>query len=295
MYTLFRFLPLMLSDLVPEGDSVWAFMLDYFNLVEMLLSPAFEEEDISILGVLIHNHLSLFAQTFTDSSMIFKQDHLVHYPRVIRSSGPLLYLSVLRYERKHQFFKKLANNICNFKNLTKSLAMRHQIAQFVDWRNGLPVKEDDFPGAKLVNFSEFFKCEDLDADEKFKNCNVLISKHAQIRGTRYNSNEAIIISISDDNVPVFGLIKHILVNNTHVYFFVVNLKIHFYDSHSRAYAVTQDSAHKFSFVAYSDVFDFHPLSLHSCFLESCQLSHICLRHRLVFNNYASLFDSVSCE
>ena len=81
MYTLFRFLPLMLSDLVPEGDSVWAFKLEYFNIVEMLLSPAFEEEDISILGVLIHNHLSLFAQTFTDSSMIFKQHHMVHYPR----------------------------------------------------------------------------------------------------------------------------------------------------------------------------------------------------------------------
>ena len=85
MYTLFRFLTLMLSDLVPEGDSVWAFMLDYFNLVEMLLSPAFEGEDISILGVLFHSHLSLFAQSITDSSMIFKQHDMVLYPRVIRS------------------------------------------------------------------------------------------------------------------------------------------------------------------------------------------------------------------
>ena len=71
--------------------------------------------------------------------------------------------------------------------------MRHQITQFVDWRSGLPVKEDDFPGAKLVNFPEFFKCEYLDVDEKFKNCNVLISKHAQIKYTRCNSNEAVII------------------------------------------------------------------------------------------------------
>ena len=94
----------------------------------------------------------------------------------------------------------------------------------------MPVNEDEFPGAKLVKFSEFFKCEELDVYEKIKNCNVLISKHAQIKGNSYNSNEAIIISVSDDNVPGFVLIKHILVNNTHVYFDVVNLKMNFYDS-----------------------------------------------------------------
>ena len=123
MNILFRFLHLMPSDLVPEGDPVLDFMLDYFNLVEMSLSPAFEEEDISIIGVLIHNHLSLFAQTFTDSNTIFKKNYKYHYSRVIRSCGPLLYLSVLRYKRKHQFFKRLANNICNFKNLTKNCAV----------------------------------------------------------------------------------------------------------------------------------------------------------------------------
>ena len=295
MYTLFRFLPLMLSDLVPEGNSVWAFLLNYFNLVEMLLSPAFDEDDISILGVLVHNHLNLFSEVFPDSSVIFKQHHLIHYPTVIRSCGPLLYLSVLRYERKHQFFKKLANNICNFKNLTKSLAMRHQIAQFVDWRNGLPVKKDDFPGARLVEFSEFFKSEDCKTEEKFKNCNVLISKHAVIKGTRYNINEAVIKSISSQSEPEFGLIKHILVDKTDIYFVVVNLKLHYYDAHSRSYAVTQEASGQFSFIAYADLFDYHPLSLHSCFLNTCKFSHICLRHRLSYNNYASYFDSESCN
>ena len=114
MYTLFRFLPLMLSDLVPEGNSVWAFLLDFFNLVEMLLSPAFDEDDISILGVLVHNHLNLFSEVFPHSSVIFKQHHLIHYPTVIRSCGPLLYLSVLRYERKPQFFFKIGKQYLQF-------------------------------------------------------------------------------------------------------------------------------------------------------------------------------------
>ena len=90
MYYLFRFLPLILSDMVPEDNSVCAFLLDYFNLVEMLLSPAFDDEDdISILVVLVHNHLNLFSEVFPDSSVIFKQHHLIHYPSVIRS--PVIY------------------------------------------------------------------------------------------------------------------------------------------------------------------------------------------------------------
>ena len=218
---------------------------------------------------------------FPDSSVIFKQQHLIHYPTVIRSCGPPLYLSVLRYERKHQFFKKLANNICNFKNLTKSLAVRHQIAQFVDWRNGLPVKEDDFSGARLVEFSEFFKSEDCKTEEPFKNCNVLISKHAVIKGTLYNINEAVIKSISSQSEPEFGLIKHILVDKTDIYFVVVILKLHYYDSHSRSYAVMHESSCQFSFIAHADLFDYHPLSLHSCFLNTCIFSHICLRHDLL--------------
>ena len=128
--------------------------------------------------------------------------------------------------------------------------MRHQIAQFVDWKNGLPVKEDDFPGARLVEFSEICKTE-----EKFKNCNVLISKHAVIKGTRYNINEAVIKSISSQSEPEFGLIKHILVDKTDIYFVVVNLKLHYYDAHSRSYAVTQEASGQFSFIAYADLFD----------------------------------------
>ena len=146
--------------------------------------------------------------------------------------------------------------------------MRHQIAQFVDWRNGLPVKEDNFPGARLLKFSEFFESEDSKTEERFKNFNVLISKHAVFKGTLYNINEAVIKSISSQIEPEFALIKRILVDKTVIYFVVVNLKLQYYDAHSRSYAVTQESSCQFSFIAYADLFDYHPFSLHSCFLTT---------------------------
>ena len=110
--------------------------------------------------------------------------------------------------------------------------MRHQIAQFVDWRNGLPVNEGNFPGARLENFTAIFKSKNCKTEEKLKNCNVLIFDHAVIKGTRYTINEAVIKSISPQSEPEFGLIKHILVNKTDIYFVVVNLKLHYYDAHS---------------------------------------------------------------
>ncbi len=43
--------------------------------------------------------------------------------------GPFLHLSCIRFEGKHQYFKKLSTVVCNFKNITKSLAIRHQLRQ----------------------------------------------------------------------------------------------------------------------------------------------------------------------
>ena len=92
----------------------------------------------------LDEHLSLFVELFPDSSVVFKQHRLIHYPNVLRASGPFVYQSVLRYERKHQFFKRLTHNICNFKNISKSLSLRHQICQFNDWRHSPPFKKTWF-------------------------------------------------------------------------------------------------------------------------------------------------------
>ena len=144
MFTLYRFLPLMVYDLVPCTE-VWKFLLDFFDLISFLLSPAFVESDYQQLGVLIReyllivcskilnlpkilsfvsdDHLESYTYLFPLESVTSKQHKLIHFPRILKCSGPFLYQSVLRYERKHQFFKRLTHNICNFKNICKSLAI----------------------------------------------------------------------------------------------------------------------------------------------------------------------------
>lgn len=48
---------------------------------------------------------------------------MIHYPRSIRNIGPILHTWCRRYEAKHNFFKK---QLKSFKNITKTLAKKHQ-------------------------------------------------------------------------------------------------------------------------------------------------------------------------
>ena len=53
MFTLFRFLPLIIGDFIPVMDDTWLFLLDYLYLISYLMSPAFLEADYQVRGVLI--------------------------------------------------------------------------------------------------------------------------------------------------------------------------------------------------------------------------------------------------
>ena len=53
--------------------------------------------------------------------------YIIHYPSIIRKLGPLRSLWCMRFEAKHQYFKRISQRIFNFKNIAKSLANRHQM------------------------------------------------------------------------------------------------------------------------------------------------------------------------
>lgn len=58
MFTLMRFLPLMISDLVTDNVyEYWEFLLDYFDLVYKVLSSSFEQCDADILGTSIGEYV----------------------------------------------------------------------------------------------------------------------------------------------------------------------------------------------------------------------------------------------
>lgn len=60
----------------------------------------------------------------------------------------------MRFEAKHSYFKKLAQNIGNFINVPWTLAMRHQMWGCYNWLNTdtLPHDQPDIgPGTSIVS------------------------------------------------------------------------------------------------------------------------------------------------
>lgn len=55
-----------------------------------------------------------------------KQHYLIHVPSQILKFGPLVKAWAMRFEDKHQQFKKIPKITKNFKNLPKTLSERHQ-------------------------------------------------------------------------------------------------------------------------------------------------------------------------
>ena len=63
IFTLFRFLPLIICDLIPEVNEHWQFLLQYFELVNLLLSPSFLESDLAIMSHQISKQIIFFVRS----------------------------------------------------------------------------------------------------------------------------------------------------------------------------------------------------------------------------------------
>ena len=127
---LIRNLPLIFGDVVSEGDGHWHLLIILLHII--LFTPCITERMTVFLKQLIEDHHQLFKDLYTQKNLIPEHHFMIHYPECICKIGPLLLVWSMRYEAKHKFFK---SSIKNFKNVTKSLAKKHQIAVAYYWES----------------------------------------------------------------------------------------------------------------------------------------------------------------
>ena len=122
MITLFYFLPLLIADkLVPlDPEKLHVYLLPR-KIADTVLSLTVTLSELPHPSDLIEEQHSLFRLCYPDKKLIHKHHRMIHYPRLIRASGPLLRMMVMRFEAKHNFFKRLSSVMCNFKNICISL------------------------------------------------------------------------------------------------------------------------------------------------------------------------------
>lgn len=124
--TLLRLLPLLVGSTVPEGDEVWEVLMELKDVLELALCPSFTDETLDYFMCKISDHRRALLDVFPEIRLSPKHHFVEHYPALVKCFGPLLHLWTMRFEAKHRFFKRVVHDTQNFKNILKTMAVKHQ-------------------------------------------------------------------------------------------------------------------------------------------------------------------------
>lgn len=127
MLCLFRHIPFILFEFRNHHklQDAWKCIQTLLKIVQIAYSSEIMENDIKLLEKSICSHLKLVQKVF-GVNLIPKHHFLTHYGTLIRLMGPLVLMSTIRFESKHQHLKKLIATSNNTINVTKSITQRHQ-------------------------------------------------------------------------------------------------------------------------------------------------------------------------
>lgn len=187
---LFRHLPFILYAFREDISlkEVWPCVTSLLRIVEIVLSTELSNSDLDLLIRQVNIHLN-GVKNLLHEHLRPKHHFLVHYAGIIRKMGPIAHMSMLRWEAKHQQLKKSIKGNMNFRNINKTIAMKHQKALSIN-----SYKDDVVTGRmKLVLDDSPF------LNQHFSNDN---NEIFQINFLRFNNTEFIhnLLFIHDSQV-----------------------------------------------------------------------------------------------
>ncbi|KAM7380069.1 hypothetical protein PAMP_003389 [Pampus punctatissimus] len=195
MLILLKIMPFLLNTI--EKNEYVQFVLDLIEIVQILFAPVLSVQTVLRLRCLIEQHLKMFKQLFPENIIIPKQHYLLHLPGQILSLGPM---SLVKH---NQLFECCQNEI----------GMEHPM--FLHEKELGPVSE--VANMEYVNtkMRDFLGINGIQHTVKVK---WLI-----LNGNKYICDRSLIITNTNETVPVFGFIKNIYVVDSLLYCFEYQL------------------------------------------------------------------------
>ena len=83
MWTLGRFLPLVIGHLVPEDDQYWDNFLCLLDVMDILFARPVTPDACALAEVLISDHHSNFKDLYPHVSITLKMHSMIHMPRLM--------------------------------------------------------------------------------------------------------------------------------------------------------------------------------------------------------------------
>lgn len=213
-----RHIPLIFVDIFESDEQK---IKDRCNLIRLLLNcmliifaPKISNHMIDNLEIKIYQFLSGVIQMFPSKTLKPKEHFLVHYPRIIREMGPIIFLWCMRFEGKHLYFKKLAQSNQNFVNICKTFSLRHQ--EYINHINSSPTESLSFKLFSTNDEIDFTVYSDLLLRSKITE-DVTFVKTLSSNNDKYKTNLFILTSVEND-LPVFNEILAIFSHKNEAYF-----------------------------------------------------------------------------
>lgn len=104
---------------------VWECVESLQNVVQICYSTEISETNVQFLQQNVEKHLKSILEIL-HVDLIPKHHFLLHYASIIREMGPVIHMSMIRYESKHKSLKNIAKRGNNFINITKTISVRSQ-------------------------------------------------------------------------------------------------------------------------------------------------------------------------
>jgi hypothetical protein len=147
-----------------------------------------------------------------------KHHNMTHYKTVLKKCGPPSHLSVARFESRNRLLKLAANATCCRKNITHSLSVKEQFFLFcyrffskidlIDNQKLGPILFADdilFPN-KYCIFKNSLPANFMDK--------CLEVSWAEFRAIIYKSGLCVVLNISSNHLPQFGIVRQVLYNES---------------------------------------------------------------------------------
>lgn len=220
MLLLVRVLPLLIGDKISTDDPHWCCFLLLRKTLDIVLSPIVSTNQISSLKLLIKEHHTRYVALYGLDAYIPKMHFLLHYPEQIERLGPMIRAWTIRHEAKLNFFKQ-ASRIANFKNVSLSLANRHQRWMCYMMASNSLLRSSLQCGPAKQGCSGISYVKDEPANIQHQLLNLWPSSSIENTlfkptwvnkdGTLFQDNNAFLIIGSDGLDPKFGCLTEILV------------------------------------------------------------------------------------
>ncbi|XP_071845762.1 uncharacterized protein [Apostichopus japonicus] len=265
--TMCAVMPYILCKKVPHNDPKLKLLLLLMQITHLCTSPcATVDGTVTDLQYLISEHHASFLAEYPRANFTPKMHYMIHLPSQILNFGPGRVQWCMRWEAKHSQFTSIKWK--NFKNLPKSLIVKHQkwmCSQMLS-PTGLPSDNYLYEGDSVSGGGE------KSIDQLYpQHRNVFLGRFPGIEtvhqadsivihGSTFKAGCVLTLGYDEENFPIFSWVSEIYVHEHEKYFMC--RKINIIDLVAVVNSYEIEITGEVTFVSYQDLFVKMPLSIH---------------------------------